>query len=127
MTTKQRYKSTKKPKVMHYVKNSRDFDTGHENAASLDTEIQEAVTLLNNKGYTTIASCAGHSDDKDSVTGYIWFQIPPSQEHEVPKDAYWECEYNMAILRWPVKEIAESELTRIQTQLLFYAINLPVR
>lgn len=72
-----------KNKIYYAVPKVIDFYSGEVGTVELDPDIAEAVRIFNEKGYQTIASCAGHINaitSKKPSAGYIWMAKYPSEK-----------------------------------------------
>lgn len=105
-------------KINFYIKvpsQTKDFYTGRAGLVEVDREIAPIIKILCEKGYTTIASCAGHSI---SDTGYIWLRnLPPC----ILPDMIYRDE---DCIRWPLNRLDRSK-RKIYKSLLRWADSLP--
>lgn len=111
-----------KTKTYFTVPGVKDFYSDKVGTVEIDPGIAEAVRVFNAKGYTTIASCSGHS--RLSVDpGYIYFKVGPKKK--LPKDLYWcgsSKKDGHVVIRW--KPTTEKSLVKAQNSLLKYAESL---
>jgi hypothetical protein len=93
-----------------HIPGVKDFYSTNVGTVELDAEIAEAITLLNKKGYKTIASCAGHEEGKH---GYIW--LDPIPKESLPKGLHLDS----GVIRWRPR--SSKGLARCQKIVLNYA------
>jgi hypothetical protein len=113
------YEAEQKLKVYHEIPGATDFYSGKVGTVEVDPEIAEAVRIFNEKGYTTKASCAGHTNKKDSIKyyGYVAFYVKPSLR-KLPKGLI----NDKGVLRWHPR--SENGLIKARTTLLAFAKSL---
>lgn len=68
-------------KTYFEVPGVKDFYSFNIGLVEIDPEISKAIQILNQKGYKTIASCAGHLDKKiqGRAHGYILMEDYPDE------------------------------------------------
>ena len=68
----------------------------------IDPEIREAIGELNNMGYATVGSCAGHDKYGDQYYGFINFANPDLSESD--KDAIQSILQDHNLTPWEFKQ-----------------------
>ncbi len=107
-------------KTYYEIPGTRDFYSTKVGVVEIDPDIAEAVRIFNEKGYETIASCAGHADKRrgfKAIHGYIWMKAYPREK--LPKGIFKDGHSSSQALRW--KPLTENGLASVHKSLLAYA------
>lgn len=102
------------------------YDEYQTDCFDVDDAIAEAIQILNRKGYYTLFSCSGHTDDQH-YPGHAYVQFDQVMiPEEIPEGWYYEDDVNLYYQYTSMNEKElEEEIITVMAAFNEWAINLP--